>query len=408
LERLVTAGLKAETEDVRLGDLSEVYVRTYERTRIYFGDTPSAQTMSHLAADIRYLCAAANVILFARTVDPGVRVREPAVQETVALDLKERTMTMLHTTLRKLMLPALLLVGSAFLVNGAVNAWTTWKETEALIVGLQREKAEALAAKIHQYIATLQDQIAWTTADREPVIAPDQRRIDYLRLLRQVPAIAEVAYLGADGKEAVRISRGARDTMDSGADFSADARFTEALKRNQHVGPVYFNERSDPFVSLARAHAGPNRGVTLAEVNIKRLWEFVDVVKLGESGYAYVVDGKGRVIASRHSDSAWRQSDLSALPQVMAAAAGAQSDTPSAGAVYDTTSPSGTAVLSVHAAVPSLTWKVFVELPAAEARAPLWSALVRAAWLLGLGLLAIVLAGLAATRRDMTPKVVRA
>ena len=53
-------------------------------------------TVSHLAADIRYLFTAANVILFARAVDPALRLAEPDAREIIALDLKERTMAMLH------------------------------------------------------------------------------------------------------------------------------------------------------------------------------------------------------------------------------------------------------------------------------------------------------------------------
>jgi hypothetical protein len=178
------------------------------------------------------------------------------------------------------------------------------------------------------------------------------------------------------------------------------------LKHKTHVSPAYFNDRGDPYVSLAMAHAGPNPGVTLTEVSIKRVWDIVDSIKVGESGYAYLVDQKGRLIASRDKAAVSGQSDLSALPQVAAALAQAPSETADQGKTFDT-SPSGGPALSVHAAVPTLGWKVFVELPMAEARAPLWSALVRAVSLLGLGLLAIFLASYAAARRDMSAQPAR-
>jgi hypothetical protein len=97
-----------------------------------------------------------------------------------------------------------------------------------------------------------------------------------------------------------------------------------------------------------------------------------------------------------------RQTDLSSLPQVMAARSGTRGDS----VTFDN-SPSGAAVLSVHAAVPTVPWKVFVELPVAEARAPLWSALFRAVCLLVLGLLAIVLATFVTARRDIRAQPVR-
>ena len=406
-ERLAAMCLKAEAEDSRIGDLSERHVRTRELVAAYLGSTPLAMTASLVAADLRYLFSAANVVLCCRAVDPAMRLSERGVRESIALYARERTMTLLHTAARKLAMPTLLLVASAFLVNSGVNIWSAWHETEALIVGLQREKAEAAAVQIDHYVATLQDQVASTGRARADAALPEQRRLDYLRLLRQVPVIVEVAELDAAGKEVLRVSRVARDTLDSGADFSTDARFTEALAKKKYVGPVFFDRHSEPNVSLALARTGPNSGVTLADVNIRRVWEVIDSVKVGKTGYAYVVDGNGRLIAGRDRALVLRQPDLSHLPQVQAASAAARSATPGDGVTFDT-SLSGEPVVSVQAALPALGWTVFAELPVAEARAPLWSALIRAVSMLGLGVLAILLAGLAAARRAAPPRPARA
>jgi hypothetical protein len=86
------------------------------------------------------------------------------------------------------------------------------------------------------------------------------------------------------------------------------------------------------------------------------------------------------------------------LPQVAAALSASPSAPKAEPGTFDT-SISGSPVRSVRAAIPTLGWQVFVELPAAEARAPLWSALIRGVGLLGLGLVAALLASLLATRR---------
>src|SRR5262249_14501925 len=96
--------------------------------------------------------------------------------------------------------------------------------------------------------------------------------------------------------------------------------------------------------------------VTFAEINARGLLDVVDRIKIGETGYAYLADGTGRPIGNR------------AAPQ--------------------------TAVLSAHASVPASGWSVFVDLPVAEARVPLWSAVLRAALLLGIEIWAIFLASL--------------
>jgi len=128
------------------------------------------------------------------------------------------------------------------------------------------------------------------------------------------------------------------------------------------------------------------------------LWDAIRAIDVGKSGYVYVVDDKGRLIAHRDVGLEHRQPDLSALPQVAAALAGPPSGEPVDGKAFDA-NLSGAPVVSVHAAVPTPGWRVFVELPVAEAQAPLWSALIRVGCMLGLGLVAALLASLIAVRR---------
>jgi hypothetical protein len=118
---------------------------------------------------------------------------------------------------------------------------------------------------------------------------------------------------------------------------------------------------------------------------------------VGETGYAYIVDGTGRLIADRDEKLVLRGPDLSALPQVAAALAGPPSGKLVDGKTFDAGVPVE-AVLSAYAAIPALNWRVFVDLPTAETSASFWGAVIRGASLLGLSLVAAVLAILLAVR----------
>jgi two-component system, NtrC family, sensor kinase len=72
-------------------------------------------------------------------------------------------------------------------------------------------------------------------------------------------------------------------------------------------------------MTLAMAQTGPNAGVTVAEVNLKLIWDVITALKIGELAYAYVVDREGRPIAHPDISLVLRNTELSALPQVMAA-----------------------------------------------------------------------------------------
>jgi len=95
------------------------------------------------------------------------------------------------------------LVGGALLASGATHLWFSYQENKEALVAVQREKALATASVIEQFVKQIENQIGWTTQAAYVVRAAslDQRRLDYLRLLRQAPAITEVAYLDDAGKD---------------------------------------------------------------------------------------------------------------------------------------------------------------------------------------------------------------
>lgn len=167
-----------------------------------------------------------------------------------------------------------------------------------------------------------------------------------------------------------------------------------------HVGPVYWTSRSEPHASLALAWPNPRAGVTMAEVNLKALRQGIRTTTVGHSGQACVVDGRGRLIAHRGEEPMRRATDLSRLPQVQAALKDPATRGPVEGSGVDTRQP-GSSAVSVHAAAPTAGWRVFVDLPLAEARVPLWRALGSFAGMLGIALLAAVLASRVTARRQL-------
>jgi hypothetical protein len=109
------------------------------------------------------------------------------------------------------------------------EVWFSFQEHKASLIRIQREQAEAAAAKISQFIKEIESQVGWTTQLPWSAGTIDQRRFDGLRLLRQVPAITELSQLDATGREQLRVSRLAMDVVASKADFSKDPKFAEAV-----------------------------------------------------------------------------------------------------------------------------------------------------------------------------------
>src|SRR5438105_12351664 len=139
---------------------------------------------------------------------------------------------------RKYVALILAVVCLALLANGLSEVWFSYQEHKTSLIRIQREQAEAAAAKIGQFIKEIESQVGWTTQLPWSAGTLDQRRFDGLRLLRQVPAITELAQLDSSGKEQLRVSRLAMDVIGNETDFSRDPKFTEAAAHRVYFGPV--------------------------------------------------------------------------------------------------------------------------------------------------------------------------
>ena len=292
-------------------------------------------------------------------------------------------------------------VAVALLSNGIFEVFFYYREHKAALIRIQHEQAEAAAAKIGQFVKEIESQLGWTTQLPWSAGSIEQRRFDALRLLRQVPAITELAQVDSTGKERLRVSRLAMDVVDSGLDFSKDPKFTEAVARKVYYGPVYFRRESEPYMTLSLAGTRKDAGVSIAEVNLKLIWDVVSQIKVGERGHAYVVGAQGRLIAHPDISLVLRNTDMSKLLQVQAAQAGTASSGPDA--LQGTKNIQGQEVLTASAPIAPLGWTMFVELPVEEAYASLYLALQRLAIVLAGASIFAVLAGIFLARRMVGP-----
>jgi signal transduction histidine kinase len=291
-------------------------------------------------------------------------------------------------------------VAIALLANGLFEVFFYYREHKASLIRVQHEQAEAEAAKIGQFVKEIESQLGWTTQLPWSAGSIEQRRFDALRLLRQVPAITELAQVDAAGRERLRVSRLAMDAIDSGIDLSDDPKFTQAVARKVFYGPVYFRRDSEPYMTLAQAGSRKDAGVSIAEVNLKLIWDVVSQIKVGQRGHAYVVGPEGRLIAHPDISLVLRNTDMSNLAQVRAALTGGgamSNELPEARNIQ------GQKVLTASAPIEPLHWTMFVELPVEEAYAALYAALERLALVLLAASVFAVLAGMFLARRMVGP-----
>jgi signal transduction histidine kinase len=277
-------------------------------------------------------------------------------------------------------------------VNGALEIYITYRDTSTTVAAQQTQRAEAIADRVDQFISEMERQISWATRASSGTL--EQHRADYALLLQQVTAIEELAHIGGNGREEIRLTR-RRVTLNSGTDYSRDPSFAETVARGVWFSPAYYRGDSEPFMTVAMAHSGRNAGVTVAEINLAFLGELITTVQAGRSGYAYVVGPLGRLLMHSDPKLTPRDADFAKLPQVEAAR--------TAQSIVIGLDPEDRRVLTAFAPIPRMNWFAFVEQPLWQALAPVRDLLLRLAWLLVMGLIVAVIAGMILARRMIVP-----
>ena len=323
---------------------------------------------------------------------------------------------------RKYVVVLLVLVGGVLMAASLVQLYFSYRETQRAIVREERAKAVAAAGRIQQFLKEIEQQVRETTrtASDDPdasQVGPaklgfreglgaalaDQRALDFVRVLRNVPAISELSYLDLSGKEQVRVSRLDLDVVGSQEDFSRAPKFLEAKTGKTYWSPVYLKNESEPYSTLSIPVGKYAIEVTTAEVSLGPVQKMMSQIEVGPGGYAYVVDSRDHLIARPDGQGLRADQDLSSLARVRSARAERPGVGDDAQVAVAARGFSGGQILSAHAPIGSLGWLVFVERPAADAYAPLRAPIVRSVVIFVLGLLLSVLASLLLARRMAAP-----
>jgi len=309
---------------------------------------------------------------------------------------------------RKYVILIITLVSVTLLVSGAIGMYRTWLETRSALLQIERGEAATAVVRIEQFVREIENQIGWTSLPQvvEGANPLEVRRFDYVKLLRQVPAITEATWIDGKGIEQLSVSRLKMDALGAGNDRAADPAFQVASTGKTWFGPVYFRKETEPYMAIAVRAGRAGAGVTVVEVNLKFIWEVVQKIGIGKTGYAYVVDANGLLVAHPDISLVLQKTTLASLPQVKAALAPPAPATPGVEASLgagEAVDRAGREVLSAWAKIDALGWAVFVEQPTQEAYAPLYATAMRTALLLVAGMLLSILAGFVFARQMIGP-----
>src|SRR6478752_2291987 len=301
---------------------------------------------------------------------------------------------------QKYLLVLFMAVAIPLAISGIVEAWFGYRDQQARLDQLLGVQATSAAAEIHDFIYGITNQLGWLVQVPWSDEPDERRRTEALRLFRQAPAIVSLALLDNNGLERLYISRIGLNRIESRTDRSADPAVTGARAKQTWFSDVGYHRGSEPHLTVAVVGNRAAVGVVIAEVNLKLIWDVISAIKVGKTGFAFVLDRPGWLIAHPDISLVLRGAE-EATSQPFRTIRDAIGP---AGAGFATSQDArGREVAAVAAPVAGPDWTVIVEQPLAEAYAPIYAALWRTAAFLAAGTMLAALLAYALAHRITEP-----
>ncbi|WP_183453456.1 adenylate/guanylate cyclase domain-containing protein [Microvirga lupini] len=305
-----------------------------------------------------------------------------------------------HGLFQKYFLVLFLAVVIPLTANGLSEAWFGYRDQRARLDQLLGVEARSAAARIQGFLDGITGQLGWLVQLPWTEEPDERRRIDALRLLRQVPAIVSLTLVDGTGRERLYVSRVGLNRTESRTDRSTEAPVTGARSARIWYSEVSYYRGSEPYLTVAISGNRPSVGVVVAEVNLKLIWDVISAIRVGETGFAFVMDRPSRLVAHPDISLVLRGSDEATLAPFQAARQAVQS----ANTGFVTSRDAEGSHIAVAAApIAGPDWTVVVEQPLSEAFGPIYAALWRTAALLLGGAAFASLLAFALARRMTEP-----
>ncbi|WP_295645477.1 hybrid sensor histidine kinase/response regulator [uncultured Methylibium sp.] len=219
------------------------------------------------------------------------------------------------------------------------------------------------------------------------------RRHEYRRLLKLLPAVDSVRWVGADGKEQLFVSRREVDRI------AAEPKTEGAVRLHGGVSgttALHYVQGFDPTLSVALEGRESGSDSTFVDINLRSLSSGLAASLTLAGRTVYVADGEGRIMLHKDPGVMVRRTAIADRSHF-------RSDDPAAARVVPSRGLDGGEVLVSSMGVGMLGWRVYVEQPTGEALQPVDEAVARTAVLALIWLAVVVSVGLYLSRRLTRP-----
>jgi signal transduction histidine kinase len=329
-----------------------------------------------------------------------------SAKETLKFKLQNRIEHRRGRLVRHYFVISVILISGGLITIGFLEIYFRYQESYKNLQLLQEEIATAAGFKTEQFVHEIVS--AMQTATKSPVIArkglTEEFQSELTRLLLVTPPIEEAAAFDLNGRVRLHVSRFRAILPDDKTELPPHAAFDAARRGLSFFGPVFFARGSEPYniitVPIER-FAGDLVGIHWAKVNLKYVWEMIQEITIGKTGYAYIATRSGDLVAHPDLSLVLRRQNLAHLSQVVAAFQTASRTTQNKSLIAKNIR--GEKVFASSVFIPSLDWAIFIEQSVDEAYAPIFASIFRSSSLLLIGLGMALVASSFVARRVVRP-----
>jgi signal transduction histidine kinase len=234
---------------------------------------------------------------------------------------------------------------------------------------VQEEIVARSKAEVNFYLQNILQEISLAKKNTVCLRCTDENGKNTLRILMfGNPSIYNLSVVDESGVEVYKLSKyeneGAtivesKETLKAKHDLNKEVLKQISFGQEKYLSPVYISEYGLPSITIGmpiKSLENKILGVVLVGVDLSPLWNTVSRIKVGETGYVYIVDKEGRLVSYKDINLVKQRSELKNITEI-------RKTLKSSGVSSIYTSFTGEQVIGTLNSAQLVDWDIIVELP---------------------------------------------
>jgi len=299
---------------------------------------------------------------------------------------------------------------SVVLVSNLLQLYSNFQSQQSAIDSRQQLIAQNAGKTVQNFFQEKFNILETAVDIANPIgMSADEKQITLDSLLGLQPAFRQLVLLNPSDALSTSASRLSQTSAEPLSNRLTSDGLTLLHQGNNYISPVYIdNATSEPLVIMAVPVTdifGEFQGTLAVEVNLKFMWDLVDQLQVGKTGYAYVVDETGRLLAYKDTARVLKGESVSSIDEVGEFLEFLSDPNSAAPDVANHKGLNGGSVVTTYEPLGTPQWAIIVELPVQEAYQDLITQGYRSILFIVVVAILASLAGIYGARRIASPLI---